>query len=352
MILFTRSIAQTFRALLQRCSVGRSRGHPPPLIVRVRGGASTIASTTTEGVLLTHTWPADPKQTELLVVPGKVLADVEGDTDDPVSLDQKSKLRGTVRWAGGGKPRSLPVELILPGRQHELPEPPEFVPVTPTLLTALHECGKTAARDSGRYAVSKVQVQGKAGRVAGTDGKVALLWSGFKFPFLGDVLVPAVPVFGAKPLARISDVRIGLTAAHLVVAMGSWAVWLPTDTTARFPDIAGVIPRHVPTTVTIDDADATDLLPVLPGLPGKEDEHRPVTLDADRSVRVRGRSGNLVDEWLLGRSNHAGPPILVPIDRRVFARALSLGCRTWRLNPERPVVAEGEGVTLLWSAIE
>ena len=35
------------------------------------------------------------------------------------------------------------------------------------------------------------------------------------------------------------------------------------------------------------------------------------------------------------------------LDRRVLARGLSLGCRTWRLAAERPVVAEGGGVTLV-----
>src|SRR5439155_18394192 len=132
-------------------------------------------------------------------------------------------------WADRGTPRALPVELVTPGRQHELPEPPPLAPVGAAFLAALYECGRTAARDSGRFALSKVQVQGKAGRVVGTDSKSALLWGGFRLPFADDVLVPAVGVFGSRELASGVGVRVGRTATHLVVATGPWAVWLPID---------------------------------------------------------------------------------------------------------------------------
>ncbi|MFO0825301.1 MAG: hypothetical protein U0792_19630 [Gemmataceae bacterium] len=125
---------------------------------------------------------------------------MEGGTDEGVQLDRLSRLRGTLHWHCSTKPHKVPVELLLPGKQHVIPVSPPLNSVPATLLSALHECGRSAARINGRYALSRIQVQGKAGRVTGTDGKAALLWRGFPFPFADDLLVPALPVFGSKPL--------------------------------------------------------------------------------------------------------------------------------------------------------
>ena len=214
---------------------------------------------------LTLTTDCDDDRDAVVIMPGTVLAEVEGTTDDPVNVERKSKSQGIVRWTAQGRPHSLSVEFIQPGKQHELPDLPILSPIGQEFLTALHECGRGVAREGGRYALSKIQVQGKAGQVIGTDGKVALMWHGFALPFPDQVLVPAIPVFGAKELARESTVRIGRTASHMVVAIGPWAVWLPIDTTSRCPDVAGVIPRRADATVAgIDEHDAEVLLAELP----------------------------------------------------------------------------------------
>jgi hypothetical protein len=361
MILFTREVAQNFRLLFGKCLSGRPRGPAPPVVVRTAGGHRTLEATTAGGVTLTHSAPAPGEPDDLLVLPASVLAEVEGGTDEAVVLDRETKLRGVAKWHGGGKPRMLPVELILPGKQHELPAPPEMTFVPGPLLAALFECGRTAAKESGRFALSRVQLQGKAGRVVGTDGKVALLWRGFDFPFAEDSLVPALPVFGARPLARLADAKVGCTATHLVVAAGPWSVWLPTEAKAKYPDVAAVVPRHATTTVEIDEADASALLPVLlpvlPGLRGSNHELRPVTLDTERSLCVRGRTegdGKIGEtkEMPLSHSTVSGPAVRVVLDRRALARALALGCRTLRLTPDKPVVAEGGDRTLVAAQLD
>lgn len=352
MILFTRAVAQDFRTLFGRCVTGRPRGLAPAVVIRIRDSERTIASTTTDGVILTHTTPAPKEPDDLLVLPSDVFPEVEAGTDEVVTLDRETKLRGKLNWHARSHPRTLPVELILPGKQHELPDLPPLKPGSASLLTALHECGRTAAKESGRFALSKVQVQGKAGRVVGTDGKVALLWRGFTFPFSDDLLVPAIPVFGAKPLARITDVKIGRTVTHLIIGAGMWSVWLPIDTRAKYPDVAAVIPRSAPTTLTIDQTDASALLPVLPGLPSADHELRQVTLDAGATVRVLGEKDGSVQAVPLARSTVTGPAIRVALDRRVLARALSLGCRTWKLTPDRAVVAEGADLTVLAAQLD
>jgi len=244
--------------------------------------------------------------------------------------------------------------LILPGKQHEIPAHPELLPVSAKLLAALHECGRSAARENGRFALSRVQLQGKTGRVVGTDGKIALLATGFKFPFRDDVLVPALPVFGSKPLARADDVRLGRTATHLVIAAGPWMFSLPVETKAKYPDVASVIPSHAPTTAGIDATDAVELLKVLTALPGADDENRPVTLDASGTVKVRARDPATceVKEVTLIRSPTSGPPMQLALDRRLLARGLSLGCHTLKLTPDKPFVAEGEGFTLVVAPLD
>ncbi|WP_439624589.1 hypothetical protein [Gemmata sp.] len=138
--------------------------------------------------------------------------------------------------------------------------------------------------------------------------------------------MPAVPVFASKPLARAGGVRVGRAAAHLVVAEGPWAVFLPVAVGARYPDVASVVPRHAATTVALDPADAAALRAALPGLPGAADEHRPVTLDAGATVAVRSRDAGTgaVRAVVLPRSAAAGPPVRVALDRRLLARALTL----------------------------
>lgn len=354
---FTRTTARDFRALFARCVSGRPRGPAPPVVIQVKYEVRTLAATTPEGVTLTHTSPAVKEADDLLVLPAVALAEVEGGTDETVTVDRPSKLRAVLHWHTGTKPRTLPVELILPGKQHELPSAPALATVPSKLLTALHECGRTAAKESGRYALSQIQLQGKSGRIVGTDGKAALLWAGFTFSFADDVLVPAVPVFGSKPLVRITEVTIGRTATHLVVTAGPWSVWLPTDTRGKYPDVAGVVPRYAPTTVKIDPSDAAALLPVLPGLPGGDHELRPVTLDTDRAVRVRGRAENgerigETKEASLPQSTATGPAVRIILDRRVLARALALGCRTLKLTPDKPAVFAGDCVTLVAAQLD
>lgn len=347
MILMTRATARDFRAAFLRCLTSRPRDPAPPVVVRFAGGTRTIACTTGDGAILTHDTATDERD-DLLVLPADFLGKVEGGTDEGVRLDRLPKWRGVLHWHVGTKPRTLPVELLPPSSHHDLPQPPDFTPVSAKVLDALHECGRTAARESGRYTLSKIQVRGRAGQVVGTDGKAALQYGGFTLPFTDDVLVPAVPVFGLN-FVTSGDVRIGRTSTHLVLAAGVWAVWLPTDTTGRYPDVAAILPRNPPTTVTIDERDAVALLLVLSGLPGGDDENRPVTLDADRTLTVRGRDDGTREmrEVPLPRSIVSGPAVRIALDRRMLARLLLLGCTILKLIPDKPAVAEGDGIVFV-----
>ncbi|MBA4192785.1 MAG: hypothetical protein C0467_32885 [Planctomycetaceae bacterium] len=354
MTLLTRSQARDFQVLFSRCVSGRPRGPAPPVVVQIKDGVRSVAATSVTGVTLTHSTPAPHERDDFVLLPASVLAEVEGSTDEAVTLERQSKLRGVVRWHGGSKPHTLPVELILPGKQHEISATPVLSPSSAKLLLALHECGRTTAKDSGRYALSKIQIQGKAGRVIGTDGKVALLWTGFRLSFADDVLIPALPVFGAKPLIRGGDVSVARTPTHLSIAAGPWMVSLPIETKARYPDVASVVPLHPPTVAGIDAKDALQFLKVLPTLPGGEEDNRSVTLDACGTLKIRARDASTGDvkEVTLIRSSTSGPAIQVALDRRLLARAFALGCHTMSFTPDKPVVAEGEGFALVIAPLD
>ncbi|MBA4192690.1 MAG: hypothetical protein C0467_32385, partial [Planctomycetaceae bacterium] len=79
-----------------------------------------------------------------------------------------------------------------------------------------------------------------------------------------------------------------------------------------------------------------------------------VTLDASGTLKIRARDPSTGDvkEVTLIRSPTAGPAIQVALDRRVLARAITLGCHTLKLTPDKPVVAEGEGFTLVAAQLD
>ena len=86
--------------------------------------------------------------------------------------------------------------------------PQEMKPVPARLLEALHEAGRTSSREDGRYSLSRIQVRGQKGQVIATDGKVAVIFGKFAFPFAEEVLVPAVPLFGCPEVRDEKDVQV------------------------------------------------------------------------------------------------------------------------------------------------
>jgi hypothetical protein len=352
-IVISRGLARSFRALARKCVNGRPRGPAPAVVFEVKAGILNMW-TRTDHAALVYAAPSRCDD-EVAVIPMAVLEAIEGGGGDPVELAVGPKLTGEARWSDRGVPKTHSFDAILPGKQHRPPDSPDDChQAPPDLLCALHECGRTAAKESGRFALSRVQVKGKAGHVIGTDGKTALVWSRLDLPFSDDLLVPALPVFGSRELAGEREVRVGRTTTHLVMAAGPWRVYLPVDKAGRYPDVASVIPKDAPAVAGIDDADAAALADALPKLPGSGEDCRPVTIDLDGGVVVRARdeAAGKVAQLRLEGSPSAGPPARVAIDRRVLARALALGCVMVRIAPGKPVVFEGNSKTLIAAALD
>jgi hypothetical protein len=346
MILIPRGLARAFRAVARKCMVGRPRGPAPPVTLRTDGERLTLA-TTFDGVSLSVEVAMVEASSRTLMVPMEVLDAVEGSAAELSASGSK----GSARWEDREGPREMAFEAIKGEPRYDLPFRPETMhPVPSEFLTALHECGRTASREVVRFALHRVQVNGKAGNVVATDGKQALVWGGFKFTFPDSVLLPAIPLFGSKELSSATVVQIGRSKDRFVIQASAWTVFLAIDTSSRFPDVASVIPKSRDTSLAgIDERDAADLLSALPDLPGVSAEVQAVTLDLDGGVCVRGRDEEIgeVKEVRLLRSPSAGPKVRVALDRRALARALSLGCVSLRVVSGKPLVAEGPNRTFI-----
>ena len=328
MIAIPRELARAFRALAKKCLAGRPRGPAPPVVIRVRAGVLTLW-TRVESVGLRYTVAAPAAESETLLVPMDLLAAIEGASSDPVSLSVDAKLQGTASWTEGGDAKSHSFQAIQPGKQHAVPVPPELTPMPDAFRTALHECARTAAREANRFVLNHVQIRGSSGHVIGTDSKFLLVWGGFVFPFPEAVLVPAIPVFGSRELADETDIRIGRTEAEVVVACGPWSVHLPIGS-GKFPDALSILPKPEScSSVTLDDAQAAELLLALPALPGATSEDCPVTLDLSDGLTVRARdeATEVCQERNLAVTVE-GPQLAAAVNRTAIERALRLGCRT------------------------
>ena len=184
MIVVPADAARAVRAAVRRLSPGRS-AHPPPVeLVAGPDGLLLRVATADAAVEYRHPGPCEPGR---LVVPADALA---------VGASSRSPLRFVespdgveVRWSDRGKEQeqSFPIPKE-PGPFPDL-DAGEWADNPPGLATALADAAAVAAKESGRYAVHRVQLRGRRGEVVATDTRQLLLQGGFAFPWDGDLLV-------------------------------------------------------------------------------------------------------------------------------------------------------------------
>jgi hypothetical protein len=151
-----------------------------------------------------------------------------------------------------------------------------------------------------------------------------------------------------------APVSVGRTATHVWVVAGPWSVALEVDARGKFPETASVVPKAgtPATTLTLDPTDRIELLRILPALPGRADDERPVTMDlAGRGavVRVAGEDGTRPTEIVLRRSRVSGPPVRVACEGRYLLDVLESGFVAVAVSaPDAPVVWRDAARTYLF----
>jgi hypothetical protein len=354
---FPRSLARALRAAFRRSAWARAgRGLPPPAVFSA-GDGGLLVHTQADGLAAQYRRPG-PGRPCLLALPGDALRDWEGRGDAPVRLGPAGPGRASARWDDAGVPRAAEYDLIGPDKlPPPPPEPVGWLPAGPGLLDALYEAARTAAQAAVRYALGHVQLRGKSGEAAATDGKQLLLQSGFRFPWKDEALVPRVLAFGLPEVAGQEDVAVGRTERHVVIRAGPWAFHLPVEDKARFPRVEDALPRLTPDAVRlrVGEADAAFLARALPRLPDGPDNAGAVTLDLGPAVCLRAREAgpSRATELVLAGSAAAGKPLRVLLDRRRLLRSLELGFREVVFaDADRPAVCRGGRRVYAWVLLD
>jgi hypothetical protein len=292
----------------------------------------------------------------VLTVPLQAFADAAGRDAPLVQFTAVGPGKVRARWLDLGVPQV---------REYDVPEtaPPPFPTAPeawtdpgPDFLRALGDAADTTSPHDVRYALSRLQLRGKAGEIAASDGRQLLLRRGFRFPFGETLLVPALEAFTGKEPPDAGEVRLGATDMHVAVRVGPWTFFLPIDRTARYPDVDAVVPKagKQDTTVRLAPEDAAFLLRALPRLPCEPDSQDRITIDLNGHVAVRARSdpAEPPTEVVLERSTTMGPPVRFATDRAYLARALKLGFRDFRVaGTEAPVLCRDEHRLFLWMTL-
>jgi len=357
MITLTRTQARRLRAVFRRSALGIAhRGPIPPILFAVEGD-QLCARHRYARLAVEHASALARHRSGAVALPLEALAEFEGGDDSTVGLDPVAPDRSVARWTDHGIPRAREHAVPAAGVIAPFPDPPEsWAELPPGLLDALAEATATAAEDDTRYALSCLSLRGGPGTIAATDGRQALVWAGFAFPWDGEVLIPRSPIFGCKELPRDRPVRVGRAGDHVAFRVGPWTIWAEIKTGVRFPDVDRILPGpgSVATRLRLDDGDARFLLDALGRLPGADEANAPATVDLNGRIAVRARAADNdpATELVLSRSSYTGSPVRFQTNRELLARAIRLGCTDLEVSDaDSPVVGRSGGRVFAWQPL-
>jgi hypothetical protein len=355
MIAMPRSLARAYRVVLRRClSPPGARPEPPLVLARSDGQTLTLQACGPD-VAVCHT-AALAGPTGALAFRATVLTQVEGRTDEPATLEEIAAGRGRATWTEG-VPQTVEFDTVDPASLPEPPRVPARLSAVPeSFLAALGEASRVAAKEFARFAITHLQLRGKAGQVVATDGRQMLIQGGFQLPWDDTVLVPRLPLLDLPGVSLSDPAGLARAGNHLILRVGDWAFWLALDTAGRYPDVEGAVPRERGgSRLVLDPRDAAFLVAALPKLPGRDDEHAPVTIDLAEPPAVRARAGRdgPAAEIILAHSESGGAPLRVATNRQYLLRAAALGLGTIQAyRPDVPLVATAAGRTYVWMALD
>ena len=281
------------------------------------------------------------------------LAQSSGDIEfGPVESTEHGS-RFKVGWQTGPVERYAEIDLLTPPDVSD-----DNLPLTkiderflPCLANAIEVTDEACIR----YALGCVQLDGRDGTMAATDGRHVVLFDGFDFPWKSEaILVRKSRLFALKDFLNLKAVSVGSQDSTFVMASGHWRFTLPVETDARFPNVGQVIPDRQRSTnrVHLDAGDRDALGSCLSQLPGETEEMQPVILDLNGHVAVVGKSnqGAACTVCLeLDRSLHLGPDLRTGTPRHNLAYAAKIGIDSLFLwGRDKPILACGPNTQYVW----
>jgi hypothetical protein len=350
MITLTRLQIRRLRDVFRRAILGiNNRGAVPPIVFRAREGRLRVQHRYRD-LAVEHVEAGDDQAGTTVAIPLDAMGDFEGRDESPVVLEPIAADCTLVRWEDRGFPQSREYDVSTAiGQSDAMPDPPMKWTSNPReLLSALAEATDTCSPDALRYALDCVELQGGRGAVVATDGRQLLVRSGFNFGWEGNVLIRGSPIFGCRVLQRDQPIEIGKTDTQIVLRAGDWTIWLEIQEDARFPDTHRAIPSatEVVTWLKLDAHDTKFLDSALGRLPGRNDDHSPITVDLNGQVSIRAVAADQrqqATEVVLNRSSCIGPPLSISFDRNLLDQALRFGfTEIGFCGVERPLVCRND----------
>ena len=353
MISIARSLARRLRAVFRRAGLHK-----------VNDGGRVLFAAGTEGLIVQAASPevmieyreAGSFAPESLVVPLQLLEDCEGPKDDPVTLEASGKSKVTAAWTDGRIPQLVSVDA---GKAADVPVfpamPTDCATNEPGLWQALRQAAAVADREAVRYALNCLQLQGTSGKINATDGRQVLVQSGYKFPWQDDVLIPASPLFNSRELPESQAVRVGRSGEWVMLELQPWRIAFKLHD-GRYPKIEQIVSdrEKARTRVMLSPSDAQFLAHSLERLPCCDEQYRPVTLDVNGRICVRGRSEAVKTptELVLTNSRFEGEAVTINTDRRYLEHALKLGFTAFYFtSPESPALCDDGRKQFLWALL-
>jgi len=320
------------RAVLRRAGLARpAAGGSPTVLITASSDGIRLRASSSDLVAEYHI--DRPSKPEQHTVPLTMFDACHGKNSDLVAFTTTSRGELEVEWTDRGIPqllvdanRSEPVESAV-----VVPVPGEVCTNPAGLWQALVDATTAGTSDTSRFALDAIQLRGEAGEIVATDGRQALVQSGYQFPWSDDLLISTTGIFRGREIVPNCQVMVGHTDGWVYLQTASWSFWLKTDRERRFPMVHSIFraPDMATSRLHLSDSDAKFLLESLPGLPNDELFNHPVTLALNEQAVIRSRAngGNRTLELVLNESRPTGEPVTVALNRRYLAQALELGFR-------------------------
>jgi hypothetical protein len=349
LITITRRFASQLRSVLRRAFGSfRSKSHVIGFIAEREG--LTVKSAFGD-VAVEFRMPGEFTP-ETIWLPFEFLAEIEGKKDEPVELEATGDDQVTVRRYIRDEPQVLSYRSKEPLGADKFPLPPAtFTSNPPGLLQALHEASQVTDPDSLKYATCCIQLT-PDGTINATDGRQALIQSGFSFPWKEPVLVPPNKIFASPDLPQDQPVQIGQSGDWVALRIGCWTMYLKTNP-GKYPQLSQVVPKPDAAVARcqLSKDDVRFLSETLPQLPGDDMDSRPVTIDVNGHIAIRGKAGDQAKptEAVLTNSRAAGEPVRISTNRQYLATAMRLGLQDLCLySDSTAMLCQGDSCKYVW----